>query len=121
MDSLKRIRDLLEYVNTQRVPASLSEIKECLGQRELRVISIKILSWLKSQNRLLKKRPLRLNMQHPWCANLSDWLKQDEVLAKVLAISDNHCDFGDEVSETERKAIIIMVDKEYQPKLMKRA
>jgi hypothetical protein len=118
MDHTKIISDLLDYVNTRQVPASLSKMRECLGQREFRVISITILSWLKSQNRLLKKRPLRLNMQYPWCVNLSSWLEQDERLAKVLTISDNTCDFSDEVSETERKAIRIMVDEGYQPKLM---
>jgi hypothetical protein len=118
MNSIEIIRDILDYVNTQRVSISLTKIEEYLGQEKLRVISIKILSWLRNQNRMLKKRPLRLNMQYPWCVNLSSWLEQDEVLAKVFTISDNTCDFSDEVSETEKKAIRIMVDEGYRPKLM---
>ncbi len=112
------IRDLLAYVNDGRVGESLAATQESIGPTGLRVVAIKVLSWLKSQNRLPTKRPLKINMEYPWCANLATLLATNTDIAVIFVLCEDAFDFRAEIAEGTRREILACVDAHYQPPLI---
>jgi len=115
---MKSVNDLLDYVEKGHVADWLVAIERNIGRERLRVLCIKVLGWLKSQNHLRTKRALDLNMAYPWCAELAGVLAQDAHLAAIFAVAENTFDFREDVSDELRNEIRAMVDKDYEPRLM---
>jgi hypothetical protein len=114
MDS---VNELLDYVEKGRSAVWLALVEQQIGCERLRIVVIKILAWLKSQNRLRTKRPLDLNMAYPWCADLIDLLAPNVHLVSIFIISENTFDFREDVDEELRNEIRATVDRDYNPPL----
>jgi hypothetical protein len=115
---MESVNDLLDYVERGRAADWLAAIEGTIGRQRVRVVSIKVLSWLKSQNHLRTKRALDLNMAYPWCAELATVLAQDSRLAGIFVVAGNTFDFREEVSEELRNEIRAKVDADHNPRLM---
>ena len=115
---MKSVNDLLDYVEKGHTADWLVAIELNIGRERLRVLCIKVLGWLKSQNRIRTKRPLDLNMAYPWCAELASVLVQDAHLAAIFAVVESAFDFREDVSDELRNEIRAKVDKDYEPRLM---
>lgn len=87
---------------------------------ELNVVVIKILSWLKlehkrgiwiaeGKNKCFK--PLEVDMQYPWCANLYKLVEEEKLFHDYFSIKDGKFDFSDAVSEEDKT---IEREKAYQ-------
>jgi hypothetical protein len=109
------INALLAYVNNEGLFPPLVEIQQILGSRDLRVVCIKLLGWLKSQHREFRKRGLMLDDHFVWCANLKRWIAQGGSLSDMFCISNNVFDFRPTVSHTDRKAIRALVNDKHHP------
>ena len=113
------INDMLVFINKNKIPESLVKIEKTIGRNELRVVSIKILSWLKAQNRTSNKILLSMKNEYDWCKNLKRWLTDDKFLANIFYIHNNKCDFLPTVNEDIRAEIRKKVDQNYNPPLMR--
>src|SRR3954452_20923733 len=91
------IDDLLAFVNSGHVSEGLLIARQRMSDEDLRIVAIKILSWLKSQNRVHTKRPLPLNIEYPWCSQLIDWLTVDSHLSNLFSESEGLFDFRPDV------------------------
>jgi hypothetical protein len=111
------IKDIINFVNENKTPKSFFNIEEKLGKLELRLISIKLLGWIKSQHRCLKKQPLKLEKKYPWSFDLIRWLDEDKELSTLFVISEGKLDFSNKVTENERETIRAFVNSEYNPPL----
>ena len=111
------IKDIIDFVNENKTPNSFFNIEEKLGKLDLRLISIKLLGWLKSQHRCLKKRPLKLEKKYPWSNDLIRWVEEYKELSTLFVVSEGKLDFSGEVPEIERGKIRAFVNSEYNPPL----
>lgn len=87
---------------------------------ELNVVVVKILSWLKLENKRSiwiaqgKKtsfKSLEVNIRYPWCANLYQLVENEKLFHDYFSIKEGKFDFADEVSEEEK---IMAREKAYQ-------
>jgi hypothetical protein len=111
------IDDFIEYVEAGRLRESLKQSAQDIGAKRLRGAAIKVLGWLKDQNRREREAPLSLNMNYPWCNELAMLVRPGGVLSPWFAISDNEFDFHSGVGEDERKDIRAAVDRGFNPPL----
>jgi hypothetical protein len=115
------ILDLIAYVERGQGSEWISRIEVVIGAARLRVVAIKLLGWLKSQNRLRTKRPLDLKVAFAWCAELRNVLAHDSSLGTIFVASDNSVDFRSEISEDLRNEIRGEVDSNHNPPLKERS
>jgi hypothetical protein len=113
------IKYLVIFVNQHELPESFVEIEKDIGKRDLRVIAITLLDWLKAQYHCKRKSPLKLNMEYTWCKNLIQWYNTNDELKKFFKITKNILfDFSDSVTEDERESIRYFIDESYNPPFM---
>jgi hypothetical protein len=115
---MESVNDLLDYVEMRHSADWLVEIEQRIGRERLRVVVIKVLAWLKSQNHLRTKRGLDVNMAYPWCADLAGCLAPDVHMASMFTVSEGVFDFHEGVGEDLRDEIRAGVDKGHKPPLM---
>jgi hypothetical protein len=113
------IAHMLDFVNTgsaasPEIAAAAAEI----GLQEVRVISIKILSWLKSQARRGKPRPLELNSSHRWCQNVFRLMEMQAFLADLICHSDGKLAIRPDLEQERVTEIFKFVDAQYRPLVM---
>ena len=113
------INDMLNFINKNEISDSLITIEEAIGKKELRVVAIKILNWLKAQKRTSKNISLTIKNEHDWCKNLKHWLAHDALLANLFYIHENKYNFLPTVKENLRKKIRDTVDHSFKPPLMR--
>ncbi|MDE7446248.1 MAG: hypothetical protein K2N15_11205, partial [Lachnospiraceae bacterium] len=91
-----------------------------ISNYEMNVVVIMILSWLKLEHkRSLWKaegkkicfKPLEVNMQYPWCANLYNLVEKEKLFHDYFSIKEGKFDFSDTVSEEDKA---IAREKAYQ-------
>jgi hypothetical protein len=114
------INDIINFINNGKISERLVNITEKIGNKELRVVSIKILSWLKAQNKTSNKILLSIKDEYDWCQNLKRCLIYDKNLASIFYIHNNKCDFLPTVNEELRDQIRKTVDNNYNPPLMRK-
>lgn len=91
---------------------------------ELNVVVIKILAWLKLEHkRSMWKaegkrtclKPMEIDMQYPWCANLYKLVENEKNFRDYFSIKDGKFDFSDKVSEKDRSTAREKVYHNYNP------
>lgn len=112
------IYELVELVETGKVPVSLAQIDGSIGSQELRVVAIKVLGWLKSRARFPNDRPFNLYDSFGWCANLRVLVASSDELSSTFQIDGNVLNFAPTVTPLERREIEKFVDQHYRPPLM---
>ena len=96
---------------------ALQQAEEVVGETRLRVLSIKLLGWMKSQHRLGKIRPLTLNAEHEWCENLRQVMVQ-RLFADVFELQETQLILSTALGVDKQLALCALVDREYSPTLM---
>lgn len=95
-----------------------------ISDYELNVVVVKILSWLKLEHKrsiLIDEgrknclKPLNIDTQYPWCANLYKLVDQEKLFREYFSIKDGKFDFSDKVSEEDRKIAREKVYQNYNP------
>src|SRR5262245_36741556 len=99
------IDEFLHCVENNQTGALLESIELELGKSNLRVVAIKLLSWIKSQARQQQPQPLDLNPAFPWCEWLRSLVQTNKHLSELFNVDGNRLDFRIEISEIERKEI----------------
>jgi hypothetical protein len=116
MAMIETIREIVEFVEAGKLP-SLAARATAIDAQALRVASIKLLGWLKSRARHTG-RPLELNSEFAWCANLRLLISASDELGRTFEISDSRLDFAANVMAEDRREIELFVEQTYHPRLM---
>ena len=113
---------LVEYRNTRK-----GNIFGSVNSDSLVVIVTELLAWLKlerkreiwiEQGRKIKHKPLELNMNYPWCKDLSKILQEGDPLAEVFRIEGRFLDFKENITpEYIHEARLIAYEK-YNPEMI---
>ena len=117
------VKNLLDFVSSpQAAPASdLANAISEVGKLRLRLVAIKLLSWLKLQRKLGKPLSLDLDDRHEWCRDLVTLVKSHGLLDDMITIQGGAVVLSSSLSADEREELLAFVDDGYQPRLMKRA
>ena len=92
---------------------------QSLTSRDVRVVCIKILGWLKSQHRSGRQISFRVNPQHQWVQLFDVWRELDPRIGAVFALIDDHVAFHDNISETARREAWATADQLFNPPIMR--
>ncbi len=113
---------LIEYRNKRN-----ADIFGAIESDNLIVIVTELLSWLKlerkrelwiEQGRKTSLKPLKLNMNYPWCNDLVNILQADNSLAEVFCVEGKSLTFKDSVaSEYIHEARLKAYDN-YNPEMI---
>lgn len=117
------IDELFKYLQSQDKKVLLTTDIQ-ISNSELNVVVIKILSWLKLEHKRSiwiaqgKKncfKPLEVDIQYPWCANLYKLVEQEKLFYDNFSIKEGKFDFSDIVSEEDRAVAREAVYRNYNP------
>lgn len=110
---------LLQYRKTYDINLLItSDLK--IDKVNLNVIVIEILSWLKlehkrsmwiAEGRKNCLKPLKINMQYPWCVDLNSLVEKEKLFHDSFIIKEGKLEFSDLVSEKDR---VIAREKAYR-------
>ena len=98
-----------------------------VGSDNLIVIVVELLSWLKlerkrelwiEQGRKTKLKPMKLNMNYPWCIDLVKILQVENLFSEVFIIKDNYLMFKDDVDPDYIREARFLAEKKYNPEVI---
>ncbi len=116
------VADLLRFVNAGASTATqISPAIAEIGRKQVRVVAIKLLSWMKSQHRIGKLWPLELLEKFEWCRNLLHLMQKQAFASDLIHATDTTVVFLPELNEDQVKTLLAFVDAGYQPQLMRKA
>lgn len=102
---------LLEYYEKGTLNSSFSYLKDLLP-KDMRVIVINILAWLKlehkrelwiKEGRKTRLKPLILNYNYPRCQNLREIVDKEVLFNQYFCIENDNFDFSPNITEETRK------------------
>jgi len=115
------VGDLLAFVKTSEASSTqLMDAVASMGKGRVRLATIKLLSWLKLQQRLGRAMPLELYVRHEWCRDLLQVVSFEGLRDEIFAVRGGAVDLSAGLSDVERATLLAVVDTEYQPPLMTR-
>jgi hypothetical protein len=113
------IESLLNYLRTAKVSSELEDAVELVGTRQLRLISINIVDWLKLENKRDKSKPLKLNNSYAWVKDLQTLVNSSGMFKSFFVINENQeLLISNSVNSSERKEIFRLADEGYNPPRM---
>ena len=92
--------------------------------KKLDIIILNILDWMKlerkrstwiEEGRKVAHKPMEINFDYPWCKELSEILKNEEIFNINFKITDKGFEFADSISENEREKARETVFNRYKP------
>lgn len=117
------IDELLEYMESKDKKILITTDIQ-INDAELNIVVIKILSWLKlehkrsiwiSEGKKTCFKPLEVNMQYPWCANLYKLVEKEKLFHDYFIIEEGKFGFSDSVTENDKTVAREMAYKHYNP------
>jgi hypothetical protein len=116
------VQNLLDFVNSRAASPGpeVAGALAAIGKLRLRLVAIKLLSWLKLQRRVRKVLPLGMDDRHEWCRDLLDLVQRQALLNGVIAIESGAVVLSSGLRQDEREELLALVDAEYQPPLRTR-
>jgi hypothetical protein len=110
------IVELVDFVEKMTPGAILAPAVGRIGEKEVRVVAIKLLGWLKERAREGRQLWLAFKKSYPWCQNLLLLLETPPV-AELFEVDGNRIDFHDNIEVDERQEIEKYVDLGYKPRV----
>ncbi len=115
------IIQLADFVETGQIDEVLVSAHSALARRDLRVIAVNILTWLKVESKNKSQRPLQLNLEYTWCKNLVRLVQQDSDFSQIFVVENNELRFANNINPIERRNIQDYANEHYKPRLMTKA
>lgn len=119
------VDSLLCYVETRdRKLLITSDIE--IEPRNLTVITVDILAWLKlehkrtlwmAEGRKTCLKPFKLDMQCSWCLDLDRLVEKEREFQLYFKIENGYLNFSDNVTEEERKVLREKAFQNYNPQI----
>jgi hypothetical protein len=116
-ETIKYFVDFLNSRESGPGPGRVSEARSAIGSQRMRVVAIKLVSWLKDMRRLGKPLPLPLNTQFEWCRDLVQLINDKGLLRDVIDVREDGLMLSPDLSSQEREELLAFVDAGYKPKL----
>lgn len=111
------IKDLVKFIDSGITDNTLERAKEQIGVDNLRIVSIKLLGWLRSELLIIRGRPLNAKQNSRWFNDLKILVERTEGLYNLFSCSESSINFCCEVSKKERLSIHRYVFNNYKPPL----
>lgn len=120
---MNMIDELLNFLATGD-SSGLITGETAISDRDLRVVVINILAWLKLEHKrtlwIAEGRPtclksMELDMQYDWCANLYKLVETEKGFHDWFSIKDGKLDFSEKVSQQDRAAAREKAYQNYNP------
>ncbi len=111
------VADLVDFVENKTIGDSLAAVVKKVGEVEMRIVAIHLLSRLKEWARSAKHKPFAFNTKHSWCQNFLILLSSVRELGELFEVDGNRVEFRSGVSEEERAKTLKYVEVHYKPKL----
>lgn len=105
------IVDLIVECYEKGAPNDLSVDLQGFSSKDIRVVMIEILNWLKlehkreiwiKEGRKTKLKPLLLNYNYTWCKILREMVEKEILFKQYFCINENIFDFSINIKEEER-------------------
>ena len=109
------IRELLDVFNGGEPSPALAHLIMTLGHEDVRILSMKLFGWLKSQKRFRHERPLEYRGEYHWCRDLVTAMQEWDDLGELFVMAAEGLVFTMALSAAERDTIRDLVDREYDP------
>ena len=109
--------ELLVFVETNSTPDFLVDFERKIGKRNLRLIVIKLLSWLKLLGKTKKNNSITLEPTLEWHKHLISFISETNELVEYFSVSDNKVYFGDKIQPDDYQNIVKFVSDNYNPRL----
>ncbi len=118
-------KKLIDYRDNHNLD-SLGELKG-IDPRSINVIVTELLSWLKlerkrelwiEQGKRICLKDMELNMNYPWCKDLSYMLQTATPLSEVFCIEDGYLRFKSDVSDTYKHEARAIAYEQYDPQMV---
>jgi hypothetical protein len=106
---------LTDFAGQAKNPAGPDPPLAGFDRKDLRLLGMTLLSWLKMQHRFRKQRPLPIDLEFSWCQDLKRLLDVWPELGALFELSGDKCDFRDGVSEQDRWRLREQADLAYRP------
>ena len=116
----KLIIQLADFVAAGQIGELLVSAHSAMGTRDLGVIAVKMLVWLKAESKNKSQRPLQLDLEYPWCKNLVRLIQQDSGFSQLFVVEHNELHFSNNVDPVQRDNIRDYANEHYKPRLMTR-
>lgn len=111
------IIELVQYVEQQTIGAILEQAVARIGSVDMRILSIKLLSWMRERLLTTKHRCLRGKKGYVWCQNFILLLSALPDFGELFCGDGNQFDFRQDVSLEEQNEILQYVKDHYKPKV----
>lgn len=119
---------MLQYLQDRNVKDITQYHIASEDKQAFNTLVIELLGWLKlehkrdlwkKEKKYAKNKPLKLNMNYPWCQILNALVKQDENFSKYFIINDGQFEFNESVDDKEKEVARKLAFDNYNPKLMR--
>ena len=115
---MANIDELIEFVNRGKVASpSMAAALEKLGKLRLRVLCVKLLSWMKAQYRSGETLTLVRQPTFEWELDLLRLMNEGDFLPDILRMDENTVSWHDSLGKQERQRLLERVDRGYQPRV----
>jgi hypothetical protein len=111
------ITDLLDFISRKEPSSNLANVIEVLGRKNVWVIGVELLDWLKRQQRFNHEKPLELRQQKTWCQDLPLMLEHWPAMSELFVIEAKYLSFREGVSADQREQLRHIAVEQYQPVL----
>lgn len=116
MNSL--IEELVNYQKSGCAGPLLKEIENEVGSQDLRLLSIKVLSWLRAEDKRRTSRPLVLS-DYPWCKLLKKLISEYSSISDIFEINGNEMTYSKDLTSKQIEVIAKTAAVGYNPPIMK--
>ena len=125
MNNTNFAKRLLTYFNDRDKSELICKNKD-IDSRLLVVISVNLLSWLKleykrtiwiAEGRRTNLKPLKLNMEYPWCQELIRLVQTEPGFKELFVVSGASLFFADHVDLSTRAELRKYAFEHYNPEL----
>lgn len=112
------IKELVDYQKNGSAGPLLNQIEKKIGPKDLRLVTIKLLSWLKVEHSRKASKPLVLG-SFPWCDVLHSLLEDYPTFSDIFEISGNDFTYNQGLSANQIDLMTEIAVSGYNPPLMK--
>ena len=114
---------MLQYRKTEGTQLLITSDLE-INKDNLNIIVIEILGWLKLENKRCMRilqgektclKPLKMNMQYPWCIDLYTLVEKEKLFHENFSIKNSNFDFSEFISEEYKTVLREKAYQNYNP------
>jgi hypothetical protein len=112
---LELMKDLLLFKQADMQSPALYSAIRLVGRRNLFIISLNLIDWIKVEGMRKKTRNLDLWPDIPWCENLRLLIEKNSAFSQSFKVVKNYLTYNKVTEEERQKAIEYVAKHNYTP------